>query len=688
MPSGTSDTDIKGMLLKLLPVLGEKGVEQLWLTYCISDEKERAEISQRLKLMLVKDLDQGITNQTALFLPPNKDGASGKYQIGNIVYGNKTLYPFGLEDKEICEHICICGRTGAAKTTVLFHILLELMKKNPDVKILAFDWKRELRSLLNEPSLAGNTRVYTVGRDNVSGIRFNPLIPPPGAIITNHLENLLDIICHCFYAGEGVYDILTRAIDECYREFKVYEGKAKRYPTFLDVHNKIQSYQLKGRENEWRSSALRITRALGFGEFGKIVNIPQQYPLEELLDQHVILEMDVLPMAKRVFFISSLLLWLYNHALSKRSSDQNYDQNLNRIVVIEEAHNIATKHLTSPRESVVEMLIRQARFLGLGLILIDQTPSQLSPVVLANAHVHINLNQKNAPDINTASSNLLLDDNQKRWLSQLKVGEAIIRLSSRYLLPFVIRVDRVKIKEKIVTDEVVSEHMKLLRLGYSNDSAGETVDNGRNDVIRNGAKYKDKLTEKETLLFKDIIEHPFIGIAQRYKKLGMTAEQGNKTKEDLFKKDVVDAEKVNTGKSQILLLRLTKVGEEIANELGYPIIKIDGQASLEHEYWRNRVAQYCRNMGYNVKFEVHINGDSDIVAEKGDLRIALEIETGKNGVNDAIDNIQKNLKAKAGFEQIISVATNKEFFRELQNKVKETGLGPNDRVKVVPSDKF
>ena len=100
--------------------------------------------------------------------------------------------------------------------------------------------------------MAGNVRVYTVGRDNVSGISFNPLIPPPGAIITNHLENLLDIICRCFYAGEGVYDILTRAIDECYREFKVYEGKAKRYPTFLDVHNKIQSYQ---RQNDYYQQA-------------------------------------------------------------------------------------------------------------------------------------------------------------------------------------------------------------------------------------------------------------------------------------------------------------------------------------------------------------------------------------------------------------------------------------------------
>ena len=212
------------------------------------------------------------------------------------------------------------------------------------------------------------------------------------------------------------------------------------------------------------------------------------------------------------------------------------------------------------------------------------------------------------------------------------------------------------------------------------------ANNGSNEVIPDGAKYKDKLTEKETLLFKGIIEHPFVGIAERYKRLGMTAEQGNKAKEDLFKKGVVEPEKVNTGKSQILLLKLTKVGEEIANELGYPLIRIDGQASLEHEYWRNRVAQYCRNFGYQVKFEVHVNGDSDIVAEKGDLRIALEIETGKNGVNDAIDNIQKNLKA--GFEQIISVATNKEFFGELQNKVKEMGPETKDRIKVALSDKF
>jgi hypothetical protein len=640
----------------------------------------KAELEEMINLMVFRDLDHGLASEANFFPPPPKEMAAGRYFLGDVVYGGNALYPFALHDKEIGEHICITGRSGAAKSTALFHILQELLEKSPGVKILAFDWKRELRALIQHPSRAKSIEVYTVGREDISPLRFNPLIPPPGTTITNHLEQLLDIICRCFFAGEGVFDILTRAIDACYRDFKVYDGKATQYPTFRDVHNKIESFDLKGRQNEWKSSALRITRALGFGEFGKVVNTPQN-ALGAILERHVILELDALPLAKRAFFVSTLLAWLYNYSLARRTNEADYGRKLTRVIAIEEAHHVAMKHAASPRESILEMMIRQARFLGLGMILVDQTPSMLSSTVMANVHTSISLNQKNSADISAVAGNLLLDDNQRNWLSMLRVGEAIVRLSDRYLTPFMIKTRIVPIKEQAVTDAAVKGHMASLRRSYFADSLPETppADCTSSDSAA------DKIDDEEMRLVADIIEHPFIGVAKRYKRLCLSARKGNELKEGLLKRGILEAEEINTGSAMLMLLKPTALGLRLAKEAGIEAKRLDYRASLEHEYWRHKAAAFCRSLGYSVSFEVLINGKADIIAQKGDLAIAIEIETGKNSIQSAINNIQKSLPK--AFEKVISLVSDTSFLARLEAQLKESGLY-DERIRVMPASQF
>lgn len=390
----TSDDKVKELLISLRHKIGTAEAEQIWQAYILSDDKMKTELEEMISMMAYSELGNTLGGGQAFFAPPSREVAAGAYPLGNVIQNGQALYPFALHDKEIGEHISITGRSGAAKSTVLFHVLQGLLQKSPEVRLLAFDWKRELRALTLHPAFGEKVKVYTVGRD-IAPIQFNPLIPPPGTNITNHMEQLLDIICRCFYAGEGVFDILTRAIDACYRKFKVYEGRATNYPTFRDIHMKVESFDLKGRQNEWKSSALRITRALGFGEFGKVMQTPANN-LGEILDSNTILELDALPMAKRVFFVSALLAWLYSDSLTRKTNEADFGRKLNRVIVIEEAHNIALKHAAGARESILEQMIRQARFLGTGMVLVDQTPSLLSSTIMANIHTSISLNQKNS----------------------------------------------------------------------------------------------------------------------------------------------------------------------------------------------------------------------------------------------------------------------------------------------------
>ena len=677
----TSDEKVKEMLISLRPAMGAQETENIWQAYCLSDEKMKSELEELIGLMVYRELGNGLGAELAFFVPPPKEMADGKYPLGNVLYGGKLLYPFGLNEKEVAEHVSITGRSGAAKSTLLFHILQGMLQKSPDVKILAFDWKRELRALTLHPVFGDKVQVYTVGREDVSPLRFNPLIPPPGTTITNHMEQLLDIICHCFYAGEGVFDILTRAIDACYKDFKVYDAKAAKYPTFRDVHIKIDGFDLKGRQNEWKSSALRITRTLGFGEFGKVVNTPQN-DLSGLIENNTILELDALPMAKRVFFISALLAWLYNYSLARKTNEADYGRKLNRIIVIEEAHNVAMKHAAGARESILELMIRQARFLGMGMILVDQTPSQLSSTVMANIHTSISLNQKNSGDISAAAANLLLDEKQRDQLSMLKVGEAIVRLSDRFLTPFMIKTDIVPIKEQTVTDAAIRGHTAAPSGGYSAYSPPEAPQ------IRPAPtdSANDKLIDDEIKILRDIMEYPFIGVAKRYKRLFLSARKGNDLKEALAGRGIIVTEEINTGNANLVLLKPTEAGLKLAKELGLELKKVDYRASLEHEYWRHKAANFCKALGYQVEFEVPVNGNADIVARKSDLAIAIEVETGKNNIPYAVGNIKKNLTK--GFERVIALVSDGAFLERLRLQLKEENLDSDERVKILPAHQF
>ena len=58
------------------------------------------------------------------------------------------------------EHCLIAGRSGSGKTNLTFMLMQGIMQRG--IKVLALDWKRGYRDLLQKhPDL----RVYTIGRD-------------------------------------------------------------------------------------------------------------------------------------------------------------------------------------------------------------------------------------------------------------------------------------------------------------------------------------------------------------------------------------------------------------------------------------------------------------------------------------------------------------------------------------------
>jgi len=151
---------------------------------------------------------------------------------------------------------------------------------------------------------------------------------------------------------------------------------------FAHVAHWLNDYKPRNqREAGWLVSTVRALGALCFGEMGKVVITNDPLPMDELLAHDTIIEMEV-SAADKSFIVQALLWNIYAHCAG-RQQDAAGMQNL---VVLEEAHNILRKSVATAQETVVELLMRQARSRGIGIVVVDQTISLLSPSVLSNIH--------------------------------------------------------------------------------------------------------------------------------------------------------------------------------------------------------------------------------------------------------------------------------------------------------------
>ncbi|MEM4245081.1 MAG: hypothetical protein QXR60_02670, partial [Candidatus Nanoarchaeia archaeon] len=125
-------------------------------------------------------------------------------------------------------------------------------------------------------------------------------------------------------------------------------------------------------------------------------------------------------------------------------------------------HNIFLKERPHfIRETVTDMIYREIREYGTGLICLDQHISKLSDTVAGNSACNIAFQQMLYQDVETVSGIMQLRD-RKKYFSMLPVGQAIVKLAERYTDPFLIDVPFVELKNEPVSDEYVSKRMRKM----------------------------------------------------------------------------------------------------------------------------------------------------------------------------------------------------------------------------------
>lgn len=642
---------------KLRPILGEK-LDALWLEYQLNPKK-RTEIEGFLQLLAAKHLGKPYTTKQILLEPPPPDQSQGEYTLGTVIYGGKEIGSFGLRENEWIQHIGIFGRTGSGKTNVGFLIARSLLAQG--IPILVFDWKRNYRDLLQIAGL-GQLTVYTVGR-SVAPFAFNPLIPPEGTGPSIWLKKLIEIMCHVYWLGEGVAYLLQEAMDGIYEQFGVYGGQPESYPTLADVKEWLTRAKVKGREAQWMDSTKRALGTLCYGDIGKVLNVRQRSDLRALLKSNVVLELDALTNSDKTFLIEAMLLWVHHYRLQEQSRET-----LKHAIIIEEAHHVLLKRKQT-KETIMDVILREIRELGESIILIDQHPSLISVPSLGNTYCTIAMNLKHGHDVATIANAVLLNAEEKEYLGRLPVGYGIVRLQGRWYRPFLVRFPLVQLEKGKISDRELAAQS----LSFSGPGAEIlSVEEKKNEIL--AMRAAEKLSKEEIELLKDVMENITSGVAERYCRVNLSSYFGNKVRNSLVARDLVEQVDISTGKGRVRLLWVTEKGKDALKSLAFDV-PVRGRGGPEHEYWKERVRRHLQSLGYQVEVEKSL-GDGrtiDLVASKDGEEGAIEIETGQSDVEE---NVKKCFAA--GYRKIALLVTRRSLVHAIarQAESKESPSHP------------
>jgi len=525
---------IQEMSKKLKPILGSK-IDELYFKYLIAEDyEEKNEMIQFISILYKKHLG-GILDEKILLEPPKKSFVQGEYYLGDVEYADENLFPFSLQEKDWSRHVCISGMSGSGKTTIALKILDNFIEK--DKPFLVFDWKKNFRPLMNKDKSIMN---FTVGNKLISNLfKLNINIPPKGVDAKEWINVLCDLLVESFAVSYGVHKILIETLDEVFEKWDIYKGQ-KYYPTWRHIKKmlEIKSREIKGRESQWYQSALRIASILTFGSFGEVINYEgrRAFSIEDLFDKRIIFELSSLSNIEKKFFSEFVLTYIYK---LKKVEGTKKDRSFDYSILVDEAHNVFLKNKTNfISESVTDMVYKELREYGVSLICLDQHLSKLSDSVIGNSACHIAFQQQLPQDIYEISSLMQLRE-QKEFFSRIPVGSAIVKLSERYFKPFLIRVPEYESKNENIPDERVRDRMKALVEGF--------------EINEKRPEFKKAITQRvleveltnEQKIFMDFLlvnpEHEY-GTVEFYKEAGFSLRKGNQIKNQLSKKELIEAQ--------------------------------------------------------------------------------------------------------------------------------------------------
>ena len=614
-------TSIDEKLRILQPVIGAQRVKQLRMMYLFEDDfRQKKDIENYIDILLSKHA-KPTTEDRIILPPPEYHACQGNIHIGKIEYLDKTLYPFALNLKDINRHVGIFGSTGSGKTTFALNLIRQLNAKG--IPFMVFDWEKSYRALVRE---FDDVEVLTVGR-NINPLFLNFLTVPPGIMFDEYIKSVIAIISEDYIGGIGADTMLLKYMEQAYME--------TQNPFFEDLcfiinreisKDKGKGGRLAGRSGLWKESVMRQVAFMGKGGAGLTIGTRKHYPLEKLFSRPIVLEFGNLKSPyDRKFFIHIILNWLSIYVAHRGIESEK----LNQVLIFEEFHNITNR---GKSDDMVSGLFRESRKYGIGLVAIDQTPSEIPNSIFANMNVKASFALTTQRDIQSMAKAVNLESWKSKYLGMLDTGQCIVNVKQRCHEPFLLKAPFVPQKANMTDDELKDAMRKFSRKRFADFhefAKPGTFQSPQNTYI----SPPPALTPLEKIVLAGIIDKPLDGVDKRTKKLGFHPSQMVDIHASLASKGFIQSVYIDRNK----LFDVTDAGKEAAEKAKIPIPKQRTRGGLEHYYWIHKIYMFLRDIGFIPQLE-HQN--IDIACLKNSL--AIEVETGKSDIKANIEKLQNS----------------------------------------------
>ncbi|ARM77112.1 ATPase [Acidianus manzaensis] len=327
-------------------------------------------------------------------------------ELGTLTTPELSSVPVGIRTSDVFRHIGIFGTTGSGKSNTASIIASQLLEKGFNVVIL--DWHGEYIERSKNFKVLSNDSLVKL---NI--LKFNS--------IDDTVEILSDVLQLTDPQRFMLYILLM---------------KLKKYPSFnlksfISVLSQIES--TSNWSKEVKMALARKMYPIFTAEGKKIFASSDSNDITTLLQSYhgIIVNLSSIKNIK--------LRKIYSLFLIKLITDLYMDnkQAMPIILIIEEAHNYF-----STDNDFTNKLISEVRKFGVGLCIVTQSPSSISPEVMKNTNIKIIHSIKSDLDKHIISDSMSLSSNLVNIMDKLDPGDAILS-APNIKQPIIIKINKI-----------------------------------------------------------------------------------------------------------------------------------------------------------------------------------------------------------------------------------------------------
>jgi hypothetical protein len=376
--------------------------------------------------------------------------------VGNILdRGLDTGNLYYVDVDAMQKHTIICGVTGGGKTNTCFYLLNQLWKFKIPFMVIEPAKSEYRHMMLMSETFKGVGQAFSLGDETVSPFRLNPFEIMKGVKVQTHLDALKSVFNASFEMYSPMPQVLEKALNAIYnvRGWDLIQNKNRRlppgvqvgdpdcppeiYPTMKDLYEIIEpiteSFGYSERIGPDVQAALKARiGSLLIGGKGQMLNTRRSLPPEVMFGRPTVVELKMVSEdSEKSFLMGMILVFLYEYRESLGPHD-----NLQHVMLVEEAHRLLKNVPTSqsaesanPAGKAVEFftnMLAEIRSYGQGFIIADQIPNKLAPEALKNTNLKIMHRIVATDDRDSMGGAMNLDDIQKRHVTALGTGRAIV----------------------------------------------------------------------------------------------------------------------------------------------------------------------------------------------------------------------------------------------------------------------